>query len=227
MLGSKVSKETNVSKARHSTRPTLSTHSVPLKVGVLAFHGDVVEHINALVNAAEKLKLSVVIIQVRTKKDLKNLDGLIIPGGESTTLYKLCDREGIFEDMKKVPAIFGTCAGAIMLSKNVLHKSEGQETLELMDIEIDRNAYGRQTDSFEEELETELGKINAVYIRAPKILKIGKNVKVLAQNGNDILACEERIGKHYYLATCFHPELTTDLFHEYFLRTLIGIKLNT
>lgn len=186
----------------------------------MAFHGDVIEHINALSQSAKKLKTQILIIQVRTKKDLEGLSGLIIPGGESTTLYKLCQREEMFEVMKKIPAIFGTCAGAIMLAKKVLHKSKDQETLELMDIEIDRNAYGRQTDSFEEELETGLGRINAVYVRAPKILRIGENVKVLAQKDHEVLACEERIGKKYYLAACFHPELTTTLFHEYFLKQL-------
>lgn len=205
---------------RPDSLPPLFLDMSNLKVGVLAFHGDVMEHINALEQAAGKLKIHVTVIKVHTKKDLEGLNGLIIPGGESTTLYKLCQREGMFEDMKKIPAIFGTCAGAIMLAKEVQHKSLGQETLELMDIEIDRNAYGRQTDSFEEELETNLGRINAVYIRAPKILKTGKNVKVLAQRDGEVLACEERIGKKYYLAACFHPELTTTLFHEYFLKQL-------
>ena len=130
----------------------------------------------------------------------------------------------MFEGMKKIPAIFGTCAGAILLAREVLHKSEGQKTLELMDINVDRNAYGRQTDSFEEELETNLGRINAVYIRAPKILKAGDNVKILAQKDKEILACEEKVGKNYYLAACFHPELTTTVFHEYFLKSIVRVS---
>ncbi|HLC88393.1 MAG TPA: pyridoxal 5'-phosphate synthase glutaminase subunit PdxT [Patescibacteria group bacterium] len=195
-----------------------------MKIGVLAFHGDVIEHVKALEGAAKKLKLDISIVQVRTKKDLESLSGLIIPGGESTTLYKLAQREGMFEGMKKIPAIFGTCAGAILLAREVLHKSEGQKTLELMDINVDRNAYGRQTDSFEEELETNLGRINAVYIRAPKILKAGDNVKILAQKDKEILACEEKVGKNYYLAACFHPELTTTVFHEYFLKSIVRVS---
>ena len=194
-----------------------------MKIGVLAFHGDVIEHVKALEGAAKKLKLDISIVQVRTKKDLESLSGLIIPGGESTTLYKLAQREGMFEGMKKIPAIFGTCAGAILLAREVLHKSEGQKTLELMDINVDRNAYGRQTDSFEEELETNLGRINAVYIRAPKILKIGDSVKILAQKDKEVLACEEKVGKNYYLAACFHPELTTTVFHEYFLKSIVRV----
>src|SRR4030095_3714732 len=119
-----------------------------MKVGVLAFHGDVIEHIDATEAAAKKLSLSCEIVQVRTKKDLEGLRALIIPGGESTNFYKLCLREGMLEDMKKVKNIFGTCAGAIMLAKKIHNIEEGQKTLELMDIEVDRNAYGRQADSF-------------------------------------------------------------------------------
>lgn len=189
-------------------------------VGVLAFHGDVSEHIQTLFNSSKNLKIKLNVIPVRTKKDLVNLDGLIIPGGESTTLYKLCEREGMFEDIKKIKAIFGTCAGAIMLAKNIHHKSADQKTLELMDIEIDRNAYGRQTESFETELETELGKIQAIFIRAPRITSIGKDVKVLAKQNGEVIACEQKDKTHFYLAACFHPELTTTLFHEYFLKNL-------
>lgn len=194
-----------------------------IKIGVLAFHGDVVEHIQATQLAASNLKLNIEIKSVRTKKDLQNLDGLIIPGGESTTLSNLCLKEDMFEGMRKIKNIFGTCAGAIMLAKTVHHKMLGQQTLELMDIEIDRNAYGRQSDSFEEIIKTNLGSMNAIFIRAPKILKIGKNIKVLAKNGQEILACEQRNKDSFYLSTCFHPELTSTKFHEYFLRELTPI----
>lgn len=178
-------------------------------IGVLAFHGDVIEHILALGKTPS--------ILVRTRKDLKKCRGLIIPGGESTTLAKLCQREGMWEDMKKVPAIFGTCAGAIMLAKRVLHKAPNQQTLQCMDITVDRNAYGRQTESFEKTINTTLGKLNAVFIRAPKITTVGKNVNVLAKDNGEILACEETIGKQYFLATSFHPEFTSSIFHNYFL----------
>lgn len=178
-------------------------------IGVLAFHGDVEEHIQALG--------SVNSIPVRTKEDLRKCRGLIIPGGESTTLYKLCQREDMWEEMKKIPAFFGTCAGAIMLAKHVAHKAPGQQTLELMDITVDRNAYGRQTESFEKPITTSLGKLNAVFIRAPKITAVANNVKVLANDDGNIIACEETVGKQYLLALTFHPELTTTLFHKYFL----------
>ena len=189
-----------------------------LSIGVLSFHGDVLEHLEATQRAAKKLSISLRVIPVRTKAVLRSVSALIIPGGESTTLHKLCVREQMWDDMKRIPQIFGTCAGAIMLADTVKHKAEGQETLERMHITVDRNAYGRQTDSFEEPLTTELGTISAVYIRAPKILQVQKNVRVLASRGDEILACEENQADRYSMATCFHPELTTTVFHEYFIK---------
>lgn len=192
-----------------------------LAIGVLALHGDVREHVSALANVSKGMSVKVQIVLVRTKDDLALLDALIIPGGESTTIQKLCEREGMFEQMKKIKNIFGTCAGAILLAKEVVHKTKDQKTLEVMDIEVDRNAYGRQNESFEKVLETKLGKLNAIFIRAPKILNIGKGVAVLAKNGVEIVACEERTRGHYYLATSFHPEYSSDMFHRYFLTQVL------
>lgn len=193
-----------------------------ITIGVLAFHGDVIEHIQALEESAKNLHVTVHVLPVRTKKDAASLDGLIIPGGESTTLYKLCQREGMWEDMKKIQYILGTCAGAIMLAKTVHHKTADQQTLERMNITIDRNAYGRQTESFEKDIVTSLGPLRAIFIRAPRIEKIGKSVTILAKEGSEIIACEEDRGKYYDLAACFHPELTSTLFHEYFLKKVAG-----
>ncbi len=190
-------------------------------VGVLALHGDVREHIEATEKAAQNLKYSVTVLAVRTAKEVEALDALIIPGGESTTLQKLCEREGMFPAIKKVKNIFGTCAGAILLAKEVLHKAEGQKTLALMDIEIDRNAYGRQNESSERKIETEFGSMNVIFIRAPKIRKIGKKLNMLAKDGREIIACEERKDGRYYLATCFHPEYTSTLFHQHFLKQIL------
>lgn len=190
-----------------------------LKIGILAFHGDVTEHIETTKLAAANLNLKVDMVEVRSKKDLDGLDGLIIPGGESTIMHKLSEREGFFKEMKKVKNIFGTCAGAIMLAKVVQNKEEGQKSLELMDIEIDRNAYGAQLDSFEHELETKFGKMIGIFIRAPKITKINPGVVSLAHIGKDVVGCEQRVGKNYYLALSFHPELSNiTKFHEYFLK---------
>jgi 5'-phosphate synthase pdxT subunit len=199
-----------------------------ITIGVLAYQGDVEEHLEATRAAAKKLKKDITVVPVRTKQDIAGLSGLIIPGGESTTLYKLCRREGIFEDIKRIKNIFGTCAGAIMLSRNVRNKMKGQETLGLMDIEVERNSYGRQSESFEVDIKTRLGPLHAVFIRAPRITKVlpaqagGKDVEVLAEHAGEIIACEQESKDKYYLALSFHPELTTTLFHEHFLRKVCG-----
>lgn len=191
-----------------------------LRIGVLAFHGDVSEHLMATNNAARELKLDCDVREVRTRSSLEGIDGLIIPGGESTVLQKLCEREGMWEAMKQVPAIFGTCAGAILLAKTLRHAEAGQKTLELMDMEVNRNAYGRQAESFEEDIETTLGPVHAVFIRAPKIVSPGNGLGVLAKKGKDVLACEQRVDGRYYLASTFHPEMVTSRFHEYFLKNI-------
>lgn len=107
-----------------------------------------------------------------------------------------------------------------MLAKTVLHKIEDQKTLELMDIEVDRNAYGRQSDSFSKKIDTSLGSFEAVFIRAPKIVKVGATVEVIAKDKAEILACTQKVGGNFYLAASFHPELSTTIFHEYFLKSL-------
>lgn len=193
-------------------------------IGILAFHGDVTEHIETTKNAFQNLHLDIKIIPVRTKDSLSILDALIIPGGESTTLHKLCEREGMWEDMKQIKNIFGTCAGAIMLAKTVHHMTSDQKTLELMDIEIDRNAYGHQAESFEKDIKTSLGEIRTVFIRAPRIKRIGKGIRILASNKREVVACEQEADNNYYLATCFHPELTTTKFHEYFIKKIYVVN---
>jgi 5'-phosphate synthase pdxT subunit len=189
-----------------------------IHIGVLAFHGDVIEHVRAANKAAKNLTLDSQVVEVRTKKDLQGLDCLIIPGGESTNFYKLLMREDMFEEIKKIKNIFGTCAGAILLARSIRNTEEGQKTLGLMDIEIDRNAYGRQSESFEDDVETKLGKIHAVFIRAPRIRSVGKAVAIIAERKGEIIACEQEKDGRYYLAACFHPELTTTKFHEHFLK---------
>ncbi|MEW6036576.1 MAG: pyridoxal 5'-phosphate synthase glutaminase subunit PdxT [Candidatus Micrarchaeota archaeon] len=192
-----------------------------MKVGVLAFQGDVIEHIGATEAAAAKLKLQCSVCGVRTAKGLEGLDALIIPGGESTTMYKLCAREGMLDKMRGIRALFGTCAGAIMLARIIHNEEKGQGTLGLMDIVVDRNAYGCQAESFEEDIGTALGKVHAVFIRAPRIRSVGEGVEVLASRGREILACEQKSGDKYYMAACFHPELTTSVFHE---RLLVAVR---
>jgi 5'-phosphate synthase pdxT subunit len=192
-----------------------------IKIGILAFQGGVIEHQQATLQALKNLKIDGDVVLTRTKEEVKNLDALIIPGGESTVFYKLVEEAGIFQELKKIKNIFGTCAGAIFLAKNIKNKIKGQKSLSLMNIEVDRNAYGAQGESFEENIKTKLGIVNAVFIRAPKIKSAGKSVYVLAGDKKNIIACEERGGGRNYLATCFHPELSTTKFHEYFIKNLV------
>jgi len=191
--------------------------NVIMKIGVLALQGDFAEHIVML------KRLKVEAIEVRLPEQLKGLDGLIIPGGESTTIGKLATDFGLMEPLREFGqrhAIWGTCAGAIFLSKDA---RRSQPLLNLMDIKVERNAFGRQVDSFEADLDVpELkkatgkdGPYHAVFIRAPIIESVEKDARVLATaNGDRIVAAQQG----HLLATSFHPELTGDTrFHEYFL----------
>jgi len=188
-----------------------------MKVGVLALQGDFIEHKHILEN------LDVEVIEVRLPQHLIHLDGLIIPGGESTTIGKLAVEYGLMDPLKqfgKDKAIWGTCAGAIFLSKDVHRK---QPLLGLMDITIERNAFGRQVASFETDLEVPAlevvspggGLYHAVFIRAPLIKSVQKEARVLATlPDRSIVAAQQR----KLLVTSFHPELTSDdRFHQYFL----------
>lgn len=188
-----------------------------MKIGVLALQGAFIEHIEALE------KLGVEAPAVRLLDELQGLDGLIIPGGESTSILNLMHGYGIFELLKKMVGkgfpVFGTCAGLICLAKGVHNSGSFPiETLSLMDIQVKRNAFGRQVDSFETELEVPLlGKkpFPAVFIRAPVIERAAPGVDVLATLPDGTIAAAKQ-GK--LLVTTFHPELTDDSrFHRYFL----------
>ena len=186
-----------------------------MKVGVLALQGAVSEHSEYLEEAMGKLGIGGEVIEVRTNHELEGLEGLVMPGGESTTLSLLMEKEGLFGKLKEVPKIFGTCAGAILLSNDILEPVNGQKSLGLLDIGISRNGYGRQLESFEAPLETKLGNLEGVFIRAPVIEKIGGGVEVLASYGGKAIAVQQGS----YLATTFHPELSgSTLFHEHFLK---------
>ena len=183
-----------------------------IKIGALAVQGDFAAHISALAKAGVEC------IEVKKSGDLIGVQGLIIPGGESTTMLKFLDEDGLSDPIinfaKSGYPILGTCAGAIVLASEVLNPV--QKTLGLIDITIERNAYGRQVDSFIDEAVSSLegGFIEAVFIRAPIIRRVGKNVDVLAQHRNDpILVREGNI-----LAATFHPELSNDnRVHNYFI----------
>jgi 5'-phosphate synthase pdxT subunit len=181
-------------------------------VGVLALQGDYERHVRALESAGAHA------VEVRTVSELNATDAVVLPGGESTTMLKLLHREGLFEPLKAFgqnKPIFGTCAGAILLATQVT--SPEQESLGLMDIGVQRNAYGRQLDSRVVTLPSDLGDLEAVFIRAPIIRSVGPDVKVLATYNNDPVLAEQ--GRH--LVATFHPELTADpRVHAYFLTKL-------
>jgi 5'-phosphate synthase pdxT subunit len=193
---------------------------VKKKVGILALQGDFEAHAKALERAGAESVL------VRSSEDLKDIDGLVLPGGESTTMLKLLDfmelKEPLREFAREKP-VFGTCAGAILLAKEV--RNPEQESLGLVDLTVERNGYGRQVDSrvarihpdgeFEERAGQ--GDMEAVFIRAPIIRRTGPQVTVLAQYDGDPVLVEQ--GKH--LVATFHPELTGDSrVHRLFLNKL-------
>ena len=188
-----------------------------MKIGVLALQGDFAEHITML------KKLNVETAEVRLPKHLDGLDGLIIPGGESTTIGKLAVAYDLMEPLQTFGqrhAIWGTCAGAIFISKDI---GRDQPLLGLMDIKVQRNAFGRQIDSFETDLDIpELKEAtgsdvpyHAVFIRAPIIESVSGDAKILASIPDGRIVAAQQ---GHLLATSFHPELTDDTrFHEYFL----------
>ena len=184
------------------------------KIGVLATQGAFVEHISAL------RQLGVEAVPVRRADELKGICGLVIPGGESTTICKLMREYSLVEEVGRLISkglpVFGTCAGMILLAKEVLGPNE--HSLKVMNIKVRRNAFGRQVDSFEADLDIPaLGHplFHAVFIRAPWIETAGEGVEILASlpDGTPVAAREGNL-----VATAFHPELTPDLrLHEYFL----------
>jgi pyridoxal 5'-phosphate synthase pdxT subunit len=201
--------------------PEKKSHDAVAKprIGVLAIQGDYAAHADALRDSGAEPVL------VRKPEELAgpdaNLDGLIIPGGESTTFLKFLERDGFLESLRSFAIstpTFGTCAGCILLATNVLHPP--QASLGVLDATVERNAYGRQIDSSIEETPTRLGTsfdtgpLETVYIRAPRIQSVGKDVTVLAErDGFPVL-----VRQGHLLAATFHPELSTDRrVHRYFV----------
>ncbi|MSW12240.1 MAG: pyridoxal 5'-phosphate synthase glutaminase subunit PdxT [Actinobacteria bacterium] len=186
-----------------------------MKIGVLALQGAFERHQKVF------LELSVEAIQVRTPADLAKVDALVMPGGESTTMSQLLESSELFGPIslriKQGLPVFGTCAGMILLSKKILDGRDDQLSFDAIDIDVQRNAYGRQIDSFEAEIEIDSfdSPFNAVFIRAPRIVSLGPEVHALAYCGDDVvLAKQENI-----LVASFHPELANDVrLHELFLK---------
>ena len=178
-------------------------------IGVLALQGDVAEHRRAVTGTGASA------VAVRRPAELDAVDGLIIPGGESTTMWKLADVFELMEPLRKRIAgglpVFGSCAGMIMLATNLLDRIEGQETLGGLDVTVRRNAFGRQIDSFESDIEltgVDGPPFRAVFIRAPWVEQAGPGVEVLGTEPRTGRIVAVRQGP--VLATSFHPELTRD-----------------
>lgn len=189
-----------------------------MKIGVLALQGAFIEHEKMLKG------LGVETVQVRLPHHLDGIDGLIIPGGESTTIGKLATTYGLMNPLREFAQqhpTWGTCAGMIFLAKDI--GIDRQPILGVMDIVVNRNAFGRQVDSFETDLPisgVEGGTFHAIFIRAPLATKVGQNVTILAQlDEHRIVAAREK----HWLATAFHPELTQDpRLHAYFLDMVVN-----
>jgi 5'-phosphate synthase pdxT subunit len=184
-------------------------------IGVLALQGDVREHLTALATADALAR------PVRRPEELAEVDGLVLPGGESTTMSKLATLFGLLEPLRaRIAAgmpVYGTCAGLIMLADKILDPRSDQETFGGIDMIVRRNAVGRQNESFEAAVEIEEidgGPVEGVFIRAPWVESVGAEVQVLARHGGHIVA----VRQGHALATSFHPELTGDhRLHQYFV----------
>jgi 5'-phosphate synthase pdxT subunit len=186
-----------------------------MKVGVLALQGDVREHIQSL------LECGVQAFPVRRSSEIESVDALILPGGESTTIAQLAEVFDVYELIKgrieQGMPVYGSCAGMILLAKEILDAKVGQKTFGGLDITVRRNAFGRQVDSFESDIPFADGSpdlIRAVFIRAPWVEKVGESVQILASVDSHPVAVRTRTA----LATSFHPELTGDnRIHRYFI----------
>ena len=182
-------------------------------IGVLALQGAFAAHAECLVAVGASPR------EVRKPADLVGLDGLLLPGGESSTMSQLLDSSGLFDSITQLLGagmpVLGTCAGLILLSSEILDGRADQRCFGAIDVSVRRNAYGRQVDSFETDLETSLGSMRAVFIRAPRIERVGDGVEVLAdREGEPVLVRQGSV-----LGATFHPELSgSTIVHEYFVR---------
>jgi 5'-phosphate synthase pdxT subunit len=195
-----------------------------INIGILAVQGDVAENILATKMAIEELGMQGVVTEVKTPEQISDLDGLVIPGGESTVIGTLSLVNGSLKKIKEKIAsgmpVFGICAGMILLSKKAKDRVVGetnQPLLDFLDVKIERNAFGRQKDSFESEISLDkigIIKFLGVFIRAPSIVDAGKDVEVLSKFNEKIIAVKQG----NIIGTAFHPELTGDIsLHKYFV----------
>jgi 5'-phosphate synthase pdxT subunit len=188
-----------------------------MKIGVLALQGDFREHITATESAGHSA------VAIRRPTELDDIDALILPGGESTTIALLAKSYELFQPIRaKISEglpVYGSCAGMILLADRIVDGAIGQETFGGIDMTVRRNAFGRQVESFEGEIEFLGRMVNGVFIRAPWVEEVGSSVEVLAStSGHPVAVRQGRL-----LATSFHPELTGDLsVHKYFFEEICG-----
>ena len=185
---------------------------VNMQVGVLALQGAFAAHSDCLTS------IGVQSVEVRTPEQLSSVDALLMPGGESSTMSQLLESSGLFDPIairiKDGMPVFGTCAGMILLASEILDGRSDQRNFSAIDISVRRNAFGRQVDSFESTISTDVGDFQGVFIRAPRIERVGADVQVLGSIANEpVLVRQGNV-----LAASFHPELSNDArLHEYFV----------
>ena len=183
-----------------------------MQIGVLALQGAFAAHSDCLAS------IGVQSVEVRTPEQLNSVDALLMPGGESSTMSQLLESSGLFDPISLRIAdgmpVFGTCAGMILLASEILDGRSDQRSFSAIDISVRRNAFGRQVDSFESTINSPVGEFHGVFIRAPRIERVGEEVEVLGSINNEpVLVRQENV-----LAASFHPELSNDArLHEYFV----------
>jgi 5'-phosphate synthase pdxT subunit len=198
-----------------------------LNIGILSIQGDVSENVISTEEAIKELDTDGKVTQVKTPEQISQLDGLILPGGESTMIGQLSLVNGSLKKIKeKIESgmpVFGICAGLILLSKKARDRVVGdtdQPLLDLLDVKVERNSFGRQRDSFEAEVSMtplNISKFKGIFIRAPSISEVGKNVEIISKFNEKIIAVKQG----NILATAFHPELTSDIsLHKYFVNLI-------
>lgn len=202
-----------------------------LNLGVLSIQGDVLENILSVKSAIDALDIDGTVTSVKTPDELSQVDGLIIPGGESTTIGQLSIANGTLKILKEkieqgMP-VLGICAGMVLLSKTAQDKVVGkidQPLLEILDIKLERNSFGRQRESFESDISLNsigIPTFNGVFIRAPSISDVGSDVEILSKFNEKIIA----VKKDNIIGVSFHPELTTDIsLHKYFVNLTNTLK---
>lgn len=197
-----------------------------LSIGILGIQGAISEHVTAMANILkERSDIDGKAFVVRNKREIDEINALILPGGESSTIYRVLDKSGLYDAINKkirensLP-IMGTCAGCVLLGNEIVNNTKEIKPLNAMDMQVERNAFGRQKESFEQNIDIKgfSSPYNAVFIRAPIIKKTWGKCEILAKMDKKIVAARQ--GK--FLALSFHPELIGDLrIHEYFLDMII------